>query len=215
MSYSEYPELTSEVIHRAIRPYRVELSQAQADTVKRYIEILLLWNQKISLTSLNNPLEILRRHFGESMFAVGVVPILKGRLADVGSGAGFPGLAIKVLCNELDVMLIEPNYKKVAFLEEVVRALELSGVDVQRGRIPDLSMQPRSLDFVTARAVGSFSTLLRRSRTVLKERGQLVLWVGEKDARGVSATAGWSWREPILLPQSRNRILLVGRPRLA
>ena len=86
-------------------------TQEQAEKVAQYMQLLLEWNQSFSLTSVTNPSEILSRHFGESMFATSIVPIRQGRLADVGSGAGFPGLAIKIMRPELDVVLIEPNKK--------------------------------------------------------------------------------------------------------
>src|SRR5207244_13631657 len=113
-------------------PCQVGGSDAQIEGIRKYMDLLLLWNHKVSLTSIVDPGEILARHFGESMFAAAKFSILKGRLADVGSGAGFPGLALKIIRPELHVTLIEANAKKSAFLAEVVRDLGLIGVDVLR-----------------------------------------------------------------------------------
>ena len=91
--------------------------------------------RRFSLTTVTDPLEIIRFHFGESLFAAKSLPITKGRLADVGSGAGFPGLPIRMISPNVDLLLIEPNLKKVAFLAEVIRSLDLNRTEVFRGRI--------------------------------------------------------------------------------
>jgi 16S rRNA (guanine527-N7)-methyltransferase len=145
------------------------------------------------------------------MFAAHVVPMWHGRLADVGSGAGFPGLALKLLCPDLDVLLIEPNTKKAAFLAEVKRMLGLGGVEIVRTRLEDLPVGTRLADFVSARALGSHERLLRWSRDALAVGGRIVLWLGAKDAELVSATTGWSWRAQVPIPNSRRRVLLIGQ----
>ena len=93
----------------------------------------------MSLTTVTNPNEILKFHFGESLFAAPAAQISDGRLADVGSGAGFPGLAIRILVEPLEVMLIESNTKKAAFLSEVSRELCLKDVEVFRGRMENFA----------------------------------------------------------------------------
>lgn len=200
------------LVLRSLEPYGIRPSPAQAEAIQRYVALLLLWNQRVSLTSLLDPVEILQRHFGESMFAASAVPISSGRLADVGSGAGFPGLALKIACPALDVVLIESNMKKSAFLSEVVRLLNLDGVEVVRSRLEDLSVRPVLASFVSARAVGNFDRILRWARKALSEEGQVLLWLGATDAEEVSLRHGWRWREPIKIPGSHRRVLLIGRP---
>ncbi len=116
------------------------------------------------MTSIVEPAEIVSRHFGESMFLHSLLPVENGRLADVGSGAGFPGLALKILCQDLDVILIEANKKKSAFLSEVARALDLRNVEVIPERFEEIRSEPGFADFVAARALGGFPKLLRWSR---------------------------------------------------
>src|ERR1700730_9502113 len=89
-----------------------------------------MWNQSVSLTSVVDPVEILARHFGESMFVSCLIPVQNCRLADLGSGAGFRGLALQIASAGLHIVLIESNKKKCAFLSEVVRSLELENVEV-------------------------------------------------------------------------------------
>ena len=199
-------------VRAALEPFRVAVAPAQIHAMRRYANLLLQWNQNVNLTSVTRPVEILERHFGESMFAASAVPLEGGRLADVGSGAGFPGLALKIIRPELDLVLIEPNLKKSAFLAEVARVLELRGVEILRGRFEELQRLTPPADFITARAVGDLARLLRWSRRVLAEYGCVILWLGAEDAQELSQFPGWQWREPIPMPNSRRRILLIGQP---
>jgi len=200
-------------ISSALVRYGVSADEQLCDRIRSYIALLLRWNERISLTTVTHPGEILKFHFGESFFAISAVPIQFGRLADVGSGAGFPGIPLAMLSPELQVMLIESNLKKSAFLSEVVRSLELPSVNVIRSRIEDVQTGPDKFDFVTARAVGSFEDLLTWSVRSLAESGKLVLWVGGEDGAGISRISQWSWRKPIQIPSSENRFLLVGVPK--
>ncbi len=210
ISNSKHSGVSEATIREALVPYGLLLTPPQVEMVQLYLSVLVLWNQEINLTSVVEPRKILERHFGESMFAARMVPIKAGRLADVGSGAGFPGLPIKIACGDLQVILIEANTKKTAFLAEVKRRLRLEGVEILRSRLDELPAQPGSLDFVVARAVGGFDPLLEWSGLSLVKGGRLVLWLGAQDAGKVSQRPDWTWREPIAIPNSLRRVLLVG-----
>ena len=155
------------------------------------------------------------RHFGESMFICCLLPVEKCRLADIGSGAGFPGLAVKIACPELRLTLIESNKKKCAFLSEVVRALELENVEVMPIRFEEARVAPDFAEVITARAVGGFSDVLRWAKTALARRGQVILWLGGEDCAKVSSTPGWIWKPAVKIPESQRRFVLIGRPRPA
>lgn len=197
---------------RSLGRFGVQPSTALMDAIRAYTELLLRWNRKISLTSITEPQEILERHFGESMFAAGAVNIIRGQLMDVGSGAGFPGLALKLVSPELEVTLIEANMKKCAFLGEVVRALGLSGVRIVSQRIESLKGLDAAADFVSCRAVRPERKLLAWMRGALAVGGRCVLWLGAEDAAAVRERAGWEWNELMPIPGSQSRVLLVGRP---
>jgi len=203
-------DLGDSAVREALGPLGIEPSPGQVQAVRNYIVLLLFWNQVVNLTSLTHPVELLVRHFGESMFAVRAVPIGTGRLADFGSGAGFPGLAIKLLLPELEVQLIESNIKKTSFLHEIVRNLDLEGVRIASGRAEEVGLEANSYDFVTARAVGHFDKLLRSARRILRPNGRLILWLGSEDARRLGTSGGWRWQDPIPIPVSSRRVLLVG-----
>ena len=105
-------ELSDSQIAASIASLGMHLTTEQMSMIREYIILLLKWNNLVSLTSITDPVDIVARHFGESMFAASLLPFENGRLADVGSGAGFPGLALKILHNDLKVILIESNKKK-------------------------------------------------------------------------------------------------------
>jgi 16S rRNA (guanine527-N7)-methyltransferase len=204
------PERIEPLISEVLGRFGVTLAPSQVEAVRLYIRMLLLWNQKVSLTSIREPEEILSRHFGESMFAVENAGIMGGRLADVGSGAGFPGLAIKILCPAVQVTIIEPTAKKVAFLKEVVRTLGLNRVSFVQGRFEQLDRWPGSFDWVCSRALGGQEGIISWANQRLLPTGSFLLWVGSKDTERISLISGWKW-DSLLLPQSEKRYLLIGK----
>jgi 16S rRNA (guanine527-N7)-methyltransferase len=199
-------------IFSALVPFGLVPAPGLAEAMRQYMELLLRWNQKISLTSITDPREILQRHFAESMFAARAIPLVRGRLVDIGSGAGFPGLALKLVAPELEVILIEANVKKSVFLAEVVRSLGLTGVKIFSKRIEELRGLEGSADFVTCRAVRLDKRLLAWVRSALAAEGKFVLWVGIEAAAALQKEGQWSWLAPINVPMSTGRVLLVGKP---
>jgi 16S rRNA (guanine527-N7)-methyltransferase len=204
------PRLSDSQIQTALSPYGASPNPSQCDAIRTYIDLLLRWNSRISLTTVIDPDEILRFHIGESIAAISAAPIEKGRLADVGSGAGFPGVPLALFLPNLHVTLIESNARKATFLSEVQRQLNLNRVRVFRGRAEDLLAQDAKFDDVTARAVGKYDELLGWSSKVLNPGGKAILWLGDKDASEISAHPGWNWRVPQKIIGSQKRFLLVG-----
>ena len=205
--------LTDLEIAGALSPFKVQLTADQIEKMREYINILLKWNRSISLTTVMDPMEIVSRHFGESMFIDCLIPVDNCRLADLGSGAGFPGLALKIASPGLHVSLIESNKKKCAFLWEVIRALGLENVEVMPIRFDENRTPSDAAEIVTARALGGFSEILRWAKTALVRRGHLVLWLGGEDAAKLSSIPGWIWQPAVKIPESQRRFVLVGRPR--
>jgi 16S rRNA (guanine527-N7)-methyltransferase len=198
---------------RLLAPYGVDVSDELAALIVRYVSILTYWNKKVNLTSVRDEEAVVQRHFGESFFAARVVGgDLRGRLADVGTGAGFPGLALKLLRPELHVLLVESNTKKVAFLAEVQRHLGLAGVEILRKQLKDVWIPAGTLDFVTARAVGRFDELLAWAHGALNGDGRLLLWLGAADASHITANTAWNWEAPVPIPLSQRRCILAGLP---
>jgi len=186
------------------------LSPEQLKQFELYLELLLKWNAKISLTAIRNPEDIVRRHFGESLFASEHLSTLgSSSLHDFGSGAGFPGLPVKISSPQLDVTLIESQQKKAAFLREVIRTLKLEKVDVHADRA---ELFQRQAQIVTMRAVEKFESALPIAASLVEPGGRLALLIGTSQVHvAMQALPTLEWRDPVHLPESRERVLLVGR----
>jgi 16S rRNA (guanine527-N7)-methyltransferase len=202
--------LSAETIQQSLRSFGVTVNEQQVVYIQQYIRILLQWNEKLNLTAIRDPLEILIRHFCESMFGAVSVPVEVGRLADIGSGAGFPGIPLKILRPELELFLVESNIKKGTFLAEVVRDLELKNARVLINRYEELGEELAPLDYVCSRAVGEFGPFLEWAGSDRVSAGKVILWIGGRDLDEVRKANQWEWQEPIAVPQSLRRYLLVG-----
>ena len=193
------PELSNSQIHRLLIPYQVDADDHLCDGIRRYIALLLKWNQRVALTTVTDPEQIVRFHFGESIFAASAVP-------------GFPSIPISMVNASLNVVSIESNLKKSTFQSEVIRSLGLTNVALYRGRMEDYDPSSLRFDFISARALGMFDELLAWSRNSLSEIGNVVLWLGEADVERLNRDQTWAWLEPIKIPDSDRRFLLVGSP---
>jgi 16S rRNA (guanine527-N7)-methyltransferase len=201
---------SAEAVRRALVEFQITVDDVQSFKIQQYMRMLLAWNEKVNLTAIRDPLEILYRHFCESMYAAVAVSLESGRLADVGSGGGFPGLPLKILRPDLELFLVESNVKKATFLAEVVRELALADTHVLVSRYEELSEELVPLDTVCSRAVGEFVPFLRWAGSERIAAKQAILWIGGRDLEEVRRIEGWEWREPITVPHSLRRFLLVG-----
>ena len=202
--------LSEGVIRRALGEYQVTVNDKQVMLIQQYMAMLQHWNEKLNLTAIREPLEILHRHFCESMFGAVAVPVNFGRLADIGAGPGFPGLPLKILRPELELFLVESNIKKGTFLAEVIRELELVNARVLISRYEELGEELAPLDYVCTRAVGEFATFLDWAASERLSAGRLLLWIGGRDLDEIRKSPHWEWQEPIPVPHSLRRYILVG-----
>jgi 16S rRNA (guanine527-N7)-methyltransferase len=202
--------LSAETIRRALGEFQLAADDKQVEQIQQYMRLLLTWNEKINLTAIRDPLEILVRHFCESMYAAVAVPVENGRLADVGSGPGFPGIPLKIIRPDLLTILVESNVKKATFLAEVLRTIELPDTRVLVSRYEELGEEITPIDFVCSRAVGEFQPFLEWAASERVAAKQVILWIGGRDLDQARRGAEWEWREPIPVPNSLRRYLLVG-----
>lgn len=181
------------------------------EKVCKYLEVLDLWARKMPLTSVRDHERVVRFHFGESIFAVSLMRHgSEGRLADVGSGAGFPGLAIGLALPSLSTVLIESNRKKCAFLQEVIRSVSAIKAEVISAPFEMAKIAPASLSFVTCRALGGHEAVLEWAREKLQPGGSVLLWLGREHAEKIRRKSDWRWDHPALIPGSRERFILKG-----
>jgi len=201
------------------------LSPAQLKYISTYIDVLFRWNARINLTAIRDPEEIVTRHFGESFFlarhlfpgnAAGAPSssrfVRQGGdlldLIDLGSGAGFPGLPIKIWAPHFHVTLIESNRKKATFLREIVRNLTLTDINVFSGRAEEFASQAA---VVTLRAVERFDAALPAAAHLVAPGGRLALLIGQSQTdRARQLLPLFHWSAPLPIPLSSSRILLTG-----
>lgn len=199
-------------VRNLLAPFETPMSDERIESLIVYLNLLFRWNRKINLTSISTPEECVTRHFGES-FLVSRKVQLSGHLLDIGSGAGFPGLALKLIAPQLEVVLLEPVAKKRAFLKEVARACAMSHVQVVGSRLNEFSRceGEQAFDIITARAVGGLPSLVTQASGLLRPDGRLCLWLGAQQVKEIQATeAGIEWAEPKAIPLSNDRVLMVG-----
>jgi len=206
---------SAEAILRAAKEFSLFLDDEQVLKIQQYIALLLQWNDKFNLTAIRDPLEILYRHFCESMFAATRFSFGESRLADVGSGAGFPGIPLKILCPELRLFLIECNLKKATFMAEVIRELGLTDTQVLVRRYEELGEELAPLDFVCSKALGEFSHFLKWASSAPLAAENVLLWIGGRDLEEIQKLPGWKWQEPIPIPHSLRRMILLGQKSVA
>jgi 16S rRNA (guanine527-N7)-methyltransferase len=205
--------MTEDRIAELLAPFLgpTPLSDRQLKLVSTHLDLLLKWNSKINLTAVRDPEEIVTRHFGESFFAARHFLPDRDSAAttiDIGSGAGFPGLPLKIWAPALDLTLIEANQKKAVFLREGVRTLGLSQVRVLAQRA---EMVPVRADLVSLRAVERFEQTLPIVQQLLKPGGRIGLLIGNGQTETAkSLLPDLRWEEPVPIPLSRSRVLLVG-----
>ena len=147
---------------KCLSELNIEISENQIELFDRYYELLIYWNNKFNLTSITNKEDVLVKHFADSVALLKYVDISESTLLDVGSGAGFPGIPLRIMCDSCKVILLDSLNKRIGFLNEVIKDLGLSGISAVHGRAEDLARDlsyRERFDFVTSRAVANLSIL--------------------------------------------------------
>ena len=198
------------IIRKALGEFEIAADANQIAQIQEFIKLLLAWNEKINLTAIREPVDILYRHFCESMYATKLADLTKCRLADIGTGGGFPGLPLKILLPEAQMFLVESSVKKAAFLAEAIRTLGLGQTSVVVGRYEDLGEEIAPLDYACARALGDFAPFLKWAGSQHVGAKHVMLWLGSKDAEEIAKTGGWTWNASREVPGSARRVILVG-----
>ena len=170
--------MTKEEFLKALKNNGLDLNYKQINQLDTYASFLKEYNEKINLTAIDEYEEVLDKHFYDSLLGFFDLD-MKGILVDVGTGAGFPGVVLKICYPELKVILVEPIKKRCVFLEELINKLELKDIEVVNDRGEDYSLKNReAYDYVTARAVSNLSILIEVCGALVKKGGCFVALKG-------------------------------------
>lgn len=171
--------MKQELFYQELAQKGFELTDLQKQQFQRYFELLVEWNEKINLTAITEEEEVYLKHFYDSL-----APILQGyvtneptSLLDIGAGAGFPSLPMKILFPQLEVSIIDSLNKRIRFLHLLAEELGLEGVHFYHGRAEDFAQNKdfrSTFDIVTARAVARMQILLELTIPFLKKNGKLI-----------------------------------------
>ena len=152
----------------------IEISQEQAEQLYEYMELLLEWNEKMNLTAITEPEEVILKHFIDSLT---IIPYLKeaDTVLDIGTGAGFPGIPLKILEENKKFTLLDSLNKRIIFLQTVINELELKNIQAIHGRAEEFISKGReTYDIVTSRAVAKLNVLLEYMLPFVKESGRCI-----------------------------------------
>jgi 16S rRNA (guanine527-N7)-methyltransferase len=160
--------------------FNLHLNENTVALFERYLQELLRWNERINITAVRTPEDIAVKHFLDSLSIVPYLPE-KGRMADIGSGGGFPGIPVKIVQPSLHLTLIEASRKKANFLRHIARTLALRGIAIWEGRIESMSGE-EPFDCVTGRAVADLKKFLKIAAPLVKDQGVIVAMKGRNIA---------------------------------
>jgi 16S rRNA (guanine527-N7)-methyltransferase len=154
-----------------------QMTNEEAISFDIYLHELLEWNSKFNLTSITDPEEIRIRHFEDSLALLQVIKLTCQRVIDIGAGAGFPGIPLKIACPDIKLTLLEATRKKVDFLQHLIGKLDLLGVEIIWGRAEEVALVKREcFDLALARAVAPLNTLYELCLPFVNVGGQFIAY---------------------------------------
>jgi len=170
-----------EILLRGAKAYGIDLAEGITQAFDIYLRELLKWNQKINLTGIRTEKGIVIKHFLDSLSVCSHIPG-HATLLDVGSGAGFPGIPLKMVQTSLQVTLVDSVRKKVDFQKHIVRLLDLRGIEAVHGRVQDeavVQQMAERFDMIISRAFSDTATFLHLSHPLLKRGGMAIAMRGK------------------------------------
>jgi 16S rRNA (guanine527-N7)-methyltransferase len=201
-----------ELFIKGLEMLRISYTEEQLDAFSLFLAELKKWNRAYNLTGLQTDADIVIKHFLDSLLFHKVLPGDIRTVADIGSGAGFPGIPMKIMQPELGMALVEPSQKKAQFLAHIQRTLRLDGLRIINMRVEDVHGE--LFDAAVTRALFSIHELIEKAERILKENGMLILGKGPKVGEELRDIIGRSIRmHDIVLPiqNSVRHLVVIGR----
>lgn len=169
-----------------LKEFQIDITKEQINQFIRYYEILMEWNSFMNLTAITDFDEVIKKHFVDSVSLVKALPDIREKkytLIDIGTGAGFPGIPLKILFPNLKILLLDSLNKRISFLNEVIDKLELAEIDAVHGRAEDYAKKKEfreNFDICVSRAVANLSTLSEYCIPFVKCNGYFISYKSEK-----------------------------------
>ncbi len=175
-------EKFEEIINKYLKEINIELKKEQTEKFYKYMNLLLEWNEKINLTAITEPEEVILKHFVDSLTISKYIE--KGsKLVDMGTGAGFPGIPLKILREDIEITLADSLNKRINFLNEVIKELNLKNIQTVHTRAEEFGKNKKyreSFDIATSRAVANLSTLSEYLIPLVKPNGKVICMKGSE-----------------------------------
>jgi 16S rRNA (guanine527-N7)-methyltransferase len=197
-----------DLLRQATHEVGVSLSDTQIDLFDLYLQELVEWNKTFNLTSIRDPEDIVIKHFVDSLTPLPYLE-LSGGLLDIGPGAGFPSLPLKIAAPELQVLLVEANRKKVSFLKHLIRTLSLDSVTVLHSRFEHIKPPDQSFSTIISRAFTRLEPLLKLVAPLLHPGNTLIAMLGPTNDEDHSIFSDLALAEGLGL----NRVVSLELPR--
>lgn len=196
------------ILKKGMKELSLALGEDQIRAFMTYLSELKKWNKAYSLTSLKTDEDIIVKHFLDSLLYLRAMPEGEISVMDVGSGAGFPGIPIKIIRPEIMMYLVEPSKKKANFLIHIIRTLRLDRADVVEKRIEEIKSM--LVDVAVTRALFDIKDFSEKAFPFLKEKGRLILSKGPKVNEELGAMKNMDYELlPLALPLSRAKRFIV------
>lgn len=189
----------------------VSTPEQLCENLTTYLQLLLRWNQRMNLTAVRNPQELVQVHLSECLRSAQLLPSGISTVLDFGSGAGLPGIPIQLLRLEISVTLAESQAKKAMFLKEAVRVLGLSRAAVYSGRVEALPKGQR-FDAVVLRAVDHMEKALPAAAARVADGGWCAVLTTEAQTAAIQQSVpDFAWQDGVSMPGSQQRVVLLGQ----
>lgn len=215
----------AKILTSDLEKLEIELDEKQVSQFYTYMQLLLEWNEKINLTAITDPKEIILKHFADSLTIAKYIG-KEATLVDIGTGAGFPGIPLKIYRKDIKITLMDSLNKRINFLNEVIEKLELKKIETIHSRAEEFGKNKNyreKFDIATSRAVANMSTLSEYLIPCLNEKGIAIAMKGpdvkeelEKSKKAVEILGGEIIKvEEFYLPCSdiKRNIVLIEKKR--
>lgn len=169
-----------EELEKKLNVLNIELKEKQVKQFYDYINLLIEWNKKINLTAIIEPKEIILKHFVDSL-TISKFINERSTLIDVGTGAGFPGIPLKIIRNDIDITLVDSLNKRIKFLDDVIEKLNLNNIKAVHGRVEEIGRNKsyrEKFDYATSRAVANTATLSEYLIPLINKNGKCIYMKG-------------------------------------